>query len=289
MSIKAVIWTPEGVWYKGMGSLNYLSGSDRDAARVAQNLCDNEYLRSSDVNGLSGYLRQGVDKFKNVLGIIGLLMAGPYPGSWHNKEEIEAYRAKVIERLAGMGISVSDGVTGGMIKDAVSGLQFTKGASDAIRELKGEDIIQVAASNDLAPFLYQVAAKVGKVDYIEAAPTEVRVGIDRVVFDGSMIDCDYMVIGESRGPYHCMKEALDGLNGRCNDGEVLLIGGIQPDVESMQRVKDSGGIAIGFNPDTNTQGILERRGMPVLRSNVPDLAPIPDIAADPERVEYWCL
>jgi hypothetical protein len=289
MAIKAVVWTPEGVWYKGLSYLNYLPGSERDAARAVSNLQKNEYLAPVDLSTISKYFKTGLRYFKTVCSVVSLLMEAPWPFSWGDAGDVEAYRKKVEERLAGIGVSVSEGVTQEMIKSAVGGLKFTDGLEQAVEGLRKKEIHQAAASNDLAPFVYEVAEKVGGMDLIETAPLEVHVGLDRLPFEKAMLNSRYRVIGEMKGPYHCMRNALDRLSEQYKGDEIMLVGGIQPDIESMQRVKDQKGIAIGFNPDIKTQVILERRGMPVLKRNVQDLAPVLDIAKDPDRVEYWCM
>ena len=61
------------------------------------------------------------------------------------------------------------------------------------------------------------------------------------------------------------------------------------DMESMQLVKDGGGTAIGFNPDLDTQRMLERRGMPVLLQENPDISPVFEMVRDLAKVDYYCV
>jgi len=291
MAITAVVWAgPEGgVWYRGR-SFQYICDHDADAADAVRRLQQNEYLTARDLNYWTGILGKGLRIAGNVFGLVAALQGGPWPFSYSDPGEIEAYRRKINDRLAGIGITVSHGVPMERVRSAARDVQLTDGLPETVAGLRGLGIFQAAASNDLGPFVHAVANRVGGVDLIETAPVKIADGGRETVFDGSMMDSPGSLVGDFRGGYGSMKAALYSLYGKgYNGSNLLVVGGLDPDLESMQRVKDEKGVCIGFNPDIDTQRMFERRGLPLLIQNTPDLRPVLDMARDPEKVAYYCV
>lgn len=292
--IKAIIWQPEGVWYKGMFTVNYLPNGERPADDVVRNLQQNEYLTWND---LTAYQKIGFSlrKVKDVTALIGLLMGGPYPHSWNNPDEVLEYRDQIRERMAGIGASVADGVMVEKVLQLAKDVDLTEGAEDVVSGLRASGFFQAVASNDLSPFVYGVANRLGGVDLVETETVKInRPNVNLLDPEPFNPKEDYkngcVVSGRCRGGYNGVEDAVSALGDNGYSGsDIMIVGGVQPDIGTMQRVVEEGGLSLGFNPDVDTQRMLERRGMRSLIQHEPDLTPIGEIANDPGKLDYYCL
>ncbi len=199
-----------------------------------------------------------------------------------------------------MGASLANGVSMDDIIRTAEEIELTEGTEGVVAGLRDYGVFQTAASNDLGPFVHGVAERLGGVDSVKSMP----VGIGRPFWPSSEpfdprkgyrnqnahIDASFWHFHGADREYRSLGEAVGELTGRGYKGsDIMVVGGVQPDVRTMRRVVDEGGLSVGFNPNVDTQRMIERMGMKSLIQQEPDLAPIGEIARDPGKLGYYCV
>ncbi len=292
MSVKAVVFNTENVWWNGFSGEICLDPNTH-VNEVIDTLKENQYLTERDVKTLRSRLKRYGNVAINSFGLLGDLIGGPWPGSGQSLSETQDYKNRIERRVAGISQSFITGLKMGMIKHIADNVDLTENTESLVEELREAGIYQVASSNGVAPFVYAVDRRVGGTDYVEAPETVVRVGGDKRIFTPDVLDNDEAEVRPKfKGNYDRLSNVSLLLKEKgIEPRDVLYIESNDPNIDSIMEMKSEGSHVVAFYPSNEMDKLLyEKSGIPRIdKVGKPDAGYIMEIAMDPKKIGVYCV
>lgn len=284
MSVKAVVFDVENVWWDGFSREKFLD-PNAPANGVIDYLKKNQYISENDIRRLSNRLKRYGAIAINVFGLLGDMAATPWTQA--TLEEVKYYENRMHKRMAGISQCFNPGLTMEIIRDYAKQIDLIPGTEESLREMKRKGIYRLASSSGITPFVHAVAKRLGGVEGIEAPETTVKIKKENRIFTPDLLYEDSAKLDPTfKGEYGRLTEARKKIKKTGIDsGSILYVESCEPDFEEIGKIKESGGYVMAFRPNDNTlRRIYEQNGVPMLDTvGRQDAGLIFEIALDPKK------
>jgi len=286
MTTNIVVWDIDKVWYPDISTTYCARGSTADHKPYLKDFVENKGWFTYD------HVHQWEEATGRPINSIGALADMLTDFLYKMKSTVYAgvsdqdAKTRTIEGKQ----ALLKGLTIGDVKRIADAVPYTDGLKEAIDGIYKSGIGQIGFSDGLGPFVAYHMRKQGvDVGGVVPAAVETAVGTEGW-FDIStryLLDHDQTKLLGKTGPFKKSDAIFTHLSKNGYEPhQVTAIDDSGANVGTLAKIRDNGGIAIGFKPTKDHMPQFEAAKIPVMKGT--DLRPFAELVTDPRKVREYC-
>jgi hypothetical protein len=284
MAIECVLWDIDNVWYSGMSRTHAANGSKADYRPHLERFVEKRGLFTySDVQYWEETTGRKVDSIGTLADMLTDFLYSMKDRIYPNIGVEEAKQLTIEAKQ-----EILHGMTMREIRRIADAVPYTEGLREAVRTLFEARINQYGFSDGLAPFVVYKMQK-QRVDIGGIVPTAVEiVGQERLFDTGTleMLYDDNAQLTGQVGEFDKIQVIRSFLkDSGYKEESTAAIDDSGTNLPTLTRIRDSDGIAIGYNPTKQDTPKFAEAKIPVLRG---DLRRFAELVIDRRKIKQYC-